>query len=408
MVMQSGNRLPSPRTVTRMGFSGRRIASTKTGVLGQTAGVLLTPNGVTGATYRVRGDVPRMTFNPSLIFANWYINGANGETDGPSDIVVKAALEYNGAFYPCTFAGRTNTTINPGCQIVSDPIGLLLPAGAVVYYRTYVSVAGGGQWPVSRRAVTALGEGANANVSGGSSGADLAFGAGAMAGNMLQNLYHPLAMVGDTGGARAIGYLADSIGVGANDSSTSDGAYSGPFERAFAGQIAWVSNGRSSAMVTDFLGRHRNRMAHFPQYISSVVNELGSNDLYSGAATSLEAMQSLLRGLWRQFLLRRLPVWQTTITPRATSSNGYADAAGQTIISPTVNALRVQVNDWLQASWRNEGLAGLIDFADSVESGRNSGLWRTDLGVLCHSDGIHPIAAGNQRLADTIPVSAMR
>lgn len=60
------------------------------------------------------------------------------DADGAAALTVRASLEVGGQIYRVTFGGRTDLTLDPGGDILSDLVGVNLTAGQTIYVRTYV------------------------------------------------------------------------------------------------------------------------------------------------------------------------------------------------------------------------------------------------------------------------------
>lgn len=104
-------------------------------------------------------------------------------------------------------------------------------------------------------------------------------------------------------------------------------------------------------------------------------------------------MQGDLLWLWNQRSTAGQRVIQTTITPHTTSTDGFVTTANQTVHSMTIEARRVQLNDWIRAGaptvsgppvapgtsgallagQAGHPLFGYWEIADQAETARNSG-----------------------------------
>jgi lysophospholipase L1-like esterase len=124
-------------------------------------------------------------------------------------------------------------------------------------------------------------------------------------------------------------------------------------------------------------------------------------------------LQASLITQWRSMNCLGPKIWQTTITPRPTSSSdGWTTVAGQTV-NAADNPKRNLVNAWirdgapmtaafaplaqntftaLRAGDAGHPLQGYIEVTDAIESARDSGLWRAP-GFT--TDGVHPSSMGH-------------
>lgn len=118
-----------------------------------------------------------------------------------------------------------------------------------------------------------------------------------------------------------------------------------------------------------------------------------------------------------------IKIYQTTISPRSTSADGWTTLEGQT--QPPTASMRTEFNTWLRAgaplidgvpvSPGSAGvvvvagspghpLAGIIEIADTLMSSKDSEIFRVDHGPLT-SDGGHPNEAGHNLMR--VPVDAL-
>jgi lysophospholipase L1-like esterase len=122
----------------------------------------------------------------------------------------------------------------------------------------------------------------------------------------------------------------------------------------------------------------------------------GTNDVAAGR--TLSQMQADLTAIWSQLVDRDLAVYAATIPPIITGS--WATEGGQTV---TANeAARVALNDWIRST--PAPLAGYFETADTVETTRNSGKWKSP-GYT--ADGTHPSATGHAAMAGAVTTSVL-
>jgi hypothetical protein len=164
-------------------------------------------------------------------------------------------------------------------------------------------------------------------------------------------------------GQKAIGIVGDSICSGANSNFNTASGDSGYLEVALSNNVAWLSNCRSSDQVALFLSHLTWRLSYFPQFVTSVINELGTNDIYT-ANEGIASVESNLTALWGEFANRGISVFQTTILPRTTSTDMWATVANQTKYS-SQEAVRVAANDWIRTI--PSPLVGFFDPASTIE-----------------------------------------
>lgn len=370
-----------------------RAVADKTGIIGGFPATQ-TSSGSTSTTYRHHLHVSSLTgfYNPILIYSNSYILNTGEDQAGPGSVTVKAVLAFNNINYPVTCLGaNSGTTLSAGASMVCEPIGVTIPSGADVYVCTYVT--GSSNWPVGRALASSIGgEGTN-----GANGVDdtgsCATGTGMTSGGYS---FGPMAIVGHSliRGQKSIGFVGDSICAGSGDAYNTSTGYAGYLERAIGNNAAWISSCRSSDQINYFLTHSTWRLAYFPQFVSSVINELGTNDLYT-AANSSSTVEANLTSLWNEFANRGIAVFQTTILPRTTSTDLWTSVINQTKGSAENN--RVAVNDWIRGL--PAPLSGYFDAANAIEV-NSSGVLSQD-GGYWNPSGAFTIT-GNTHASTTI------
>ena len=194
----------------------------------------------------------------------------------------------------------------------------------------------------------------------------------------------------------------DSIFFGFNEQN----AYSadttgnvGPGERLLAGSLGY---GVANMAVSSTKGKDWVLMdlGNFPRSVAAVagigthhVIELGINDLATNTAVQLQANIERLASFW---VRRGRRVYGTTITPKSSSTDAWATTANQS--ADGSNAQRVAYNTTLRAGGV-ANLTGYFEFADQLESARNSGIWKAP-GYT--ADGLHGTATAYAALATAL------
>lgn len=320
----------------------------KAGMLGGVSGTQIS-SGSSSSTYRAIMHASQLTgfYNPQLIYSCSYIVNAGEDSACPTSITVKAVFSYNGTNYPVSFGGNTGSYgLGVGGFVVSDPIGVSIPAGATYYVCTYVTVASNG-WPNGRAPMqSGNGEGSN-----GANGSDITgscnSGSSFTSGGYM---FGPHAVVGHPilRGQPVVGLIGDSRYAGSGDTlyTTQTSGYVGYAERALGNNVAWLSSTRSSDRLDLWILRNTWRDAYFPQFVTTVINELGINDVTNGDGAS--TIESNLQALWASMQSRGLKVCQDTLLPKTSSSDFFATAANQT---PSAgDSVRIAVNAWIRAN----------------------------------------------------------
>jgi lysophospholipase L1-like esterase len=339
-----------------------------------------------------------------------FVNYGPQDTEGPIAITFGCAIEIGtdqstSAKYPLTFAGRLTTTLDPGGHIWSDPISLDLVAGAVIFPRTYATVASLGYgFRATYVANLALGEGNDTSdtspidkrLSGTITLKDSSYSWGPVASKGL-SAATPLPIMGHTG---------DSIISGTGETGAAGFYRAGWAYRGLAGRLplVHVTGPGSSALDTKLRVRGRTHLT----LCDNVITAFGTNDLGQSSDTT----KANFIALWRSIRSMGPRVWHPTIPPNSTSSDGWASVVNQT--TSIHNSKRIEENNWLRdgaplnpttfvaeaigtggstirAGSEGHPLSGYLELADLLESARDSGFWKAGY----TADGIHPNPTGH-------------
>jgi len=391
----------------------RRVqaVATRSGMIGGTGpgATSFTDGTATSATYRVMHQVRADASAQDLVvrYANYraelLFNSTSGEVDGPNPITIKAAIEYRGKVYPLRFYGQRSITIAPGCHVDSDALGVDLIAGETFYERVYVSVAAGQKWPVGFDRNAIVDDQCNIN----NGGADVVDALGTFTSSGSIRMFGAIGLWGTTSvlGSSSALIVGDSITAGVGDTNGMNGC-NGYVKRAIGNSIGWIEHTRSGYQLRFWDDQYAGvqgghvRGITLSRGANSVIFALGTNDVHANAWNQgLAQAQEFYTRAWKQLRNRGLKVFQTTITPQSTTTDGWVTTANQTA-SP-YNGIRSQINDWIRTT--PDGLAGYFEIADVVETARNSGIWRAG----DTTDGTHPILAAHLRMAAAIDVSRL-
>lgn len=375
-------------------------------------------------TSRTRHVVALDCTDVSLVFTNFKNNSstvspnlADGEDTAAQDNV-KASILVGGTKYPVTFGGLLTALIDPGATVQSDPLPVTLTAGTVI--DVYVYGNNSTAWYSNQYCAVAGGEGGFQTTT------DLtAPGSAAVTETVGSPLRGPSAIMGTplSGSAPAVLVIGDSIANGQGEAglilqrgrnvTTPAIGGGGWFGRGLlAAGVGFFNGSVGGDKVTSFITNagHYRRMI-FQANATTVVCEYGRNDL-SGSRTDVQIEADLITA-WSMFPGKR--VIQTTITPRSTSTDGWATLVNQTTAAD--NPYRVSVNTWLRAGapvtisgstvtavpvgtpgavlagTGAHPLWGVWEAADLVESARDSGLWLINANVRTVTDAAITSAA---------------
>lgn len=347
----------------------------------------------------------------SAITAEWghsYVSGSPIiDTDPAGPISFNASLEIistsnpnlnAGDIYRLTFGGRTSATLDPGGNIIADPLALFLYAGDKIAIRTFL--ASGTAYYLRQTLPAAT------NGGGFTATTDLtAPGSAAVSTSGANNVYGPMSILG-----QSVSLAPSTLGVGDSIMNGSgDGGWS-PFgsiataqewymgggfaARALYGKGGFLNIG-TSADEAQWLVAGGARRLMGARRCTSAILEPGINDFFIGNVTAVAHQTNLLllgntvrnQGISKVFV--------TTITPQTTSTDGWATVANQTVRSQ--ESVRVAHNTWVRAGCPidpttfapvaagtfgallmgsfGHPITGFFDTASKVESALNSGKW---------------------------------
>lgn len=371
----------------------------------------------TVGTHRIPHIVGVAGTNIRLVYTNWLVNGSFADLDNAASITVKASVETSGGtIIPVTFSGRLSVTIDGGGFVVSDPVGMEVAPGQALYVRTFLTPTT--NWYRNRVSNVISNQGGFVSTT------DLTpAGSGAIADTAGTSMFGPsLITVEPTTSSRiAVQLFGDSVGHGQSDGI--GGQYSvshatnpmiagcgfvGRALRGVGGLIQSAVPGDSATNFRSAATGHSRRLA-FMSTAPVVICQYGRNDVTN--LRSVAQIQDDLLWIWRLASGRGQRVWQTTVTPRASSTDFWQTPEGQTPTpSSAAETVRVQLNDWLRAGAPVDAvsgaavaigtpgavvsgtpahpLTGVLDVADAVETSRNSGLWKPWVNSRTVSDAV--------------------
>lgn len=200
-------------------------------------------------------------------------------------------------------------------------------------------------------------------------------------------LYGPTAILGipELLSKPFVAIVGDSITAGVNDANMNSWVV-----RALnALSVPWVNLSMSSEATFRWATNpYRYRRAPLLSYCTHIICEQGINEITSAQATLLADAQTV----WNYLTATGLPVYQTTITPKVTTTDAYATLANQTVTAD--ESKRLALNALIRS--KPAPLAGYLEIADLIESSRDSGKFNVDgTANKWTADGIHPTTYGH-------------
>ena len=327
-----------------------------------------------------------------LVYCNWYMSTTT-EVDNDNAIVVKAAVDIAGTVYPVFFNGQRTVTIQPGAQVVSDPLGIDIAANTTYFTRTFVQVQAAEKWPLSAASGTqsGLGEGNIAtdetNVGDDTVTATSAGG------------YGPSAIIGRVNDRLpGLALIGDSITRGTNTVAVA--GHNGYPAIWAANKIAGYLNISRGSWRANYDGNVTPPLRRLKRFslmaacgITDLVYQSGINDVINSRSDA--QIQADILAFANAATALGIRCHIATITPSSTSSDSWATVENQT---PHANAqVGRDNNDWRRTV--PAPFVSCLDVADLVESERNSWLWK----VGYTGDGLHPLVAGASAIAAALP-----
>lgn len=377
--------------------------------------------------------------NIRLVFSNFTYSSATtppGDVTPATDYVIGgAALDYGGDVIPVMFGGQFGVTIKPGGTVVSDPVAIDVAAGQMLNVRTFTP---SGTWHSVRYAVAVAqavgGFTATTNLTLAGSAA-IADGANLQLAGPVRILGTPVAKSNFSGAVRKprVAVVGTSIEHGFNDGLYNPG-FTGWSVDSKLGRGGWVDR---AAVAYGFLPLKIGMANYRAQYAvsnpftrrfsyaqidkaSNLVDCLGVNDVNNGR--TLAQLQADKIVLWTMQASQGKLIFQPTLTPIANSTDVFQTLGSQSVLAG--ESVRVGFNEWLRdgapmvngvavavgtvVADRAKYLTGnavtksgagthplyaAFEFADTVESSRNSGKWKVPTSNRVVTNGV--AVAGN-------------
>lgn len=339
--------------------------------------------------------------NLRTIDVGFYVSGADALLyNAPAAVTIKRFVEYpSGVFTAVTWGGSPTTVIAPGATVTSDPVALTIPAGAAFHERTVVVSPSPNTMPTMQLPAGA----ATLGLPDGKIVADMG-NTGTIAADNSVYSFGACAILGDVARTAARGFvlIGDSIAFGQGDvGSTGSRGGSGWIGRGLDPLYPYAKiavPGQGAAALASVIGGSQFAGLFAALGYTDVIEEHGINDLRVGRTPA--QLQADLQSLYAPHVGKR--IYQTTLTPRADSGNGYADVAGQTPRTDGTMPMLASVNAAIRG--RQANVTAIIEAADAAMSARDSGVWGGPFPPVL--DGTHPTSAKAAAMA-TIVASAI-
>jgi len=322
-----------------------------------------------------------------IAFAN---NFGAAEAGPGSSMTIRASIEYpRGTFTIVNWSGARDVVIPDGDDSpLSDPVEIVIPRGAFFSVRSFAQCAGG---------VVYKGFYAN-RVNGGAEAATSGLTDKTTCGTIPtgRHVVAPCLIVGKTD-RPALGLIGDSVCAGAGDNIADVSGDIGILARPLGPHFAYINQAISSEPLGNFIGANGAKRRARTAWCSHIICEYGRNDFTSVSGSVFLGYVTTCAGLFPG-----KPFFQTTITPRTSSTDGWTTVGGQTVDGGHTS--RLLVNHRLRAG----GVPGVYDFFDLtkvVESDRDSGLWKAPGYTV---DGTHPTTPAYYEVRDSGVLDPLR
>ncbi|MDO7844605.1 SGNH/GDSL hydrolase family protein [Sphingomonas immobilis] len=340
-------------------------------------GYSATPKQMMARTYhRALDDISAL----QIVEANWYSN-AGTETGTGGTLSVTAAIEYPlNTCTAVTWGGAGTGSAATNTNLFSDFVAVSIPKGALFAIRRYVTNASGIVFStISDQTDRGFGIDVFGYAASGIADQTLS-GTQVSTAQAAGLCSYPAAILARTR-RPSFGIVGDSRSAGAiTTSSTASFDASGNVGEiarglATAGYAA-LNGGVYGTQAAQFVASHA-RQVEILRYCPYIVLEHAINDVTAGRTAA--QIQADLTAIAGYFPNARIIV--STTPPVTSSTDGWASLANQT--THANNAVRVAVNTWKRGV--PQPFFDCWDVADTVESARNSGLWKPNFTL----DGTH-------------------
>jgi hypothetical protein len=336
---------------------------------------------------------------PVVCLWNGYSNSSvSGVETGSGGVMTpKLYIEYGGTTYPLTWGGAAAGTIASNAVGCADPAPVVPPAYTKYRICGDIQMAGSGRIMSSGWSNSA--DPANGDEYQVGTTSDYCASGTALAKTASTAIF-PQLVLGQSD-RMVWGIIGDSITAGVNYTQQQASGGRGLFAALaeFGPVLNYGVPGDRATWYAVQSAIRRQMLAMGG--IGALVDELGVNDITSSrTAANLLADRATIRGLFAG-----LSVYETTVMPTASSSDGFKTAANQTM--PSSSSVRTSFNGSMRAGVT--GVAGLLDFAAEVETSTASetgpvldgGAWIP--ACMVGGDGTHPLEqCERQRIAPLV------
>lgn len=337
----------------------------------------------------LRDDVDGMV---RVAMANFYETPNTGIEAGSGAAMTGSVslIDASGNLIRFLFSGSTTYSVPNNSMLWSDPIYFKGKAGDRIKLRTFGLNANG---------LTYIGRGSGGvfvqsfGRFGTSGITDQTDSTAAITSGSVNGIYFgPVAFVGQT---RKPSFLAFGDSRSVEQGGAGDISYNQGYGARGLGEKFAICTYAASGVGAATADADRLKGASLAAYASHFLSFLGYNGLPTDGTAS--APRDNLFRLYAQIraVNSLIKVYQATINPGSTSSDGWVTTANQTVLSN--NASRIVLNNLIRYGMLSSNLPtidGHIEIADHVETSRGSGIWLPNL----TADGVHESPFGMQHI----------
>jgi lysophospholipase L1-like esterase len=349
---------------------------------------------------------PRPVNSLRVVYCNRSAIGGGENWTNANDFQLEGAVVWGNQPLPLTFGGLKNPLLGQGAPFVmADKLGLNLPANAQLQLRSAAVVSAGQKVPVGQPSSYQYGGyDSTSAASQVYSGSGMTLPSG---GTNATYGFVPLAVIGVPDQRHAAALLwGDSITYGTGDAINGETTYGhvGWAERGLVGAAAGGTNipfvnvsrsGDSTATWSSAAIGYQGTRWSLLEYVTHAIFAMGINDISAGR--TLAQLQANVQVAWAAAKRMGVKVYQTTLTPKTTSTDSWATLANQTVSAGYgASEVRGQFNAWLPSQVVAGNIDGIIDLNSSVCDPTNTDKWAVNgTANYLTADGLHPSTAGH-------------
>ena len=312
-----------------------------------------------------------------FVYPNFYMSAATPPLEtGPGTATIESSAEYPlGTRFRVTFSGVNQGSPPSGGLLVSDPVSISIPEGAIFASNSWYSNASG--------IIFCSDSNTGNQLSTGNGQASLVMSG--TPGNSGSS-YGPVAIITQTTKG-AVGLIGDSKTIGKGDNAATDTMYRrGYFAKGLPG-VPTINLGVESDLAASFATANSTNRQALLAYVTHIISGYGVNDTAFSTAAQIHGFLQTIFGLPN---LAGKPTWQATFEPYFTTGPYTSDG----VQTPNASNTKIQQFNATLRGGINK-IQGIIDVAMVLESKATQGVWQNQWGSALTADGVHANTQGN-------------